>query len=706
MNQSKKSILLTIFLVAALVLINIFLVWPLFLGEYDKNMGSIGVAHILNARYISRFFFHGWNPFWYGGFPNHLIYPLLAPITLAFMQKILSFLTMAQVYRLTVATAYVLIPVGIFFLTRYLTKRDLPGFLAGLICILAPSANYFLIPGFKAIGLASGWAPWQLSVIVDFGEGPHMIDLAIVPLAAMAYFKLLRQPTFAKFLVTAILLSIVVSINLFSAYALGYFLLGIFLSEILLGRFKENCAISLLLIPLIYGLMAYGYDLSMIKSLAASGYIHPENVFRLPSLTTLFLLFIFGALPTLFIFYEVFKNKARLQTGVILGIWFLIFWAIPCAFYKGYWFGSQPNRYMPELNLTAAIIVAVIFTWVYDKVKQKLGLIMALILLNCFIASLLFVSRGFMQNSWRIVSANPHIKATSEYKISQWLKENISYEKGERAYLTGSPAFFLNEFADVPQIRGDEDNAQADPWWADIVYQVNKGEDGQLAIGWLSAYNVRYLVVDDGAVTPFKDFDYPQKFGSLEPVAEIDGFKIYENPEAGSIIQAVDIDKVGKLKPFSHPKKPVLDKEGLSQYLKAIKEVPVGVKLDYDYQYRTNPDLVKIKVTNASKNTGILFKSTYDRGWQAKKCSMLHAQCSMADITKTGPDLMLVKPHLSGDYTLELSYHRPLVEYLGYLTTLGTVVFLGILIIKKGNFNIEITKEASREQVDKEEKLE
>ena len=87
----KKDKSLTILFPIVIVLLGIFLVFPLFLGEYDKNIGSIGITHILNARYLSRFWNRGWNPFWYGGFPNHLIYPLLAPITLALIQKILLF---------------------------------------------------------------------------------------------------------------------------------------------------------------------------------------------------------------------------------------------------------------------------------------------------------------------------------------------------------------------------------------------------------------------------------------------------------------------------------------------------------------------------------------------------------------------------------------------------------------------------------------
>jgi hypothetical protein len=683
MQKSEK--ILTAILILALLIINVVIVWPLFLGEYDANMASIGIAHILNAQFISRFWTIGWNPFWYGGFPNHLIYPLLAPIFLALVQKIFSFLTIAQVYRIVVALAYITIPISSFFLVRYMSKSNIAAFFAAFIFILVPSANYFLIPGF--IGMAH-YSPWQLSVIVDYGEGPHMIALAIVPLAIIVYWRLLRQPTLGKFILSAVLIGLIISINLFSAYALAYFLLGVFFSEFVLGQGKQKFLISLLLAPAIYGLIAFCYDYSMLLSLSKSGYIHPENIFRLPPITTLFLIIIFTLVPIIIV-YEVFKEKPKLQNGLVLGIWFFIFWAIPYAFYRGLWFGSQPNRYMPELNLTAAIIVGFLISVIFNFLRNRfnrVGIYLGTVFLILVLSFFIYVSHDFIQNGYKLVTANPDISQTSEYRIAKWLGEHIDYQKGERAFLSGSPAFFLNEFVDVPQLRGDEDNAQADPWWADVVYQVNRGENGELAIGWLQTYNVKYAVIPITASTPYQDIINQERFANLNKVAEIDGFYIYEIPGEKNLIQAVNAKKLLSLYPFKNKTKAVLDMEGLKKYLAALSE-PQTVKVGYSYLYRKNPDLVKIKVEAATSETGILFKSTFNSGWKAK-FKMANGKWQMADIVKVGPDLMLAKDLPAGNYTLELSYHRPLVEYLGYLTTVVTIVILGVLVIIRKNEKI------------------
>ena len=67
------------------------------------------------------------------------------------------------------------------------------------------------------------------------------------------------------------------------------------------------------------------------------------------------------------------------------------------------------------------------------------------------------------------------------------------------------------------------------------------------------------------------------------------------------------------------------------------------------------------------------------------------------EISKIGPDLMLIKPWLVGDYTLELSYQRPFVEYLGYATTFVTVLVLAILVFKKRNFKMSFESKELKE---------
>ncbi|MFH0864533.1 MAG: hypothetical protein V1858_05625, partial [Candidatus Gottesmanbacteria bacterium] len=57
----------------------------------------------------------------------------------------------------------------------------------------------------------------------------------------------------------------------------------------------------------------------------------------------------------------------------------------------------------------------------------------------------------------------------------------------------------------------------------------------------------------------------------------------------------------------------------------------------------------------------------------------------------------------AGNYHLEISYHRPMVEYLGYLTTLFTIGIVIYLLIRKRNFPVVEYKQEIINKIDQEE---
>lgn len=63
---------------AVLFLATALTIFPLFTVDFTKNWGSIESAYISDSIFISNNFPNvGWFPFWYGGLPFHLSYPLL-----------------------------------------------------------------------------------------------------------------------------------------------------------------------------------------------------------------------------------------------------------------------------------------------------------------------------------------------------------------------------------------------------------------------------------------------------------------------------------------------------------------------------------------------------------------------------------------------------------------------------------------------------
>jgi hypothetical protein len=280
-----------------------------------------------------------------------------------------------------------------------------------------------------------------------------------------------------------------------------------------------------------------------------------------------------------------------------------------------------------------------------------------------FIFLIYLSARPYISSSRKFVEANKDIKQTAEFKIAKWLGENTDKEKGERVYLTGSPAFFANAFSDVLQIRGAADNGQPNPWWADVSYQFNKGEDEKLASDWLSAYGVRYIVVEGPAtITPYRDFADPQKFEEIFGVAkEIDGFRIYKTKNTTDMFVLVNSQELMDSSKIEN----VLDEENLKKFNEAIRKEK---EIDFDYKWWEEPDKAKILVSQVGESDGIFFRTTYDPGWRAK------VDGKRLEIKKAGPDMMLILPRKAGNYEISLSWHPPKSIYLGWGITILTLI--------------------------------
>ena len=133
-----------------------------------------------------------WQPLWYAGFPFHIVYTPIIPYLLAVLNSVFSFFTISHWYHILVALAYALTPVGVFFLTKKLLKRNLESFIAAIGFSLISFPAFFL----KDIGgLTSNFEgiPWSLLTAVLYGEGPHLIAMSLLPFTILFFLKALRN---------------------------------------------------------------------------------------------------------------------------------------------------------------------------------------------------------------------------------------------------------------------------------------------------------------------------------------------------------------------------------------------------------------------------------------------------------------------------------------------------------------------------------
>jgi len=667
-----RSKIVSLFSFIAIFLLNLALVFRLFTGEYTAYIGSIESAFISDARFIVENYPNlTWNPLWYAGFPFHLFYMPLVPYLVALAHWTYPSISISQAYRIITGLSYCLGPSALYVFVKYLTKRDAAAWIAAITYSITPSTMYFVILGVGNFANSFSNAPWSLVVLTVFGEGPHIAALTVCPIAALAFLHALRNPRPRNYVFAALATGCVALINLLGFFSLFIILLILFYSELILGNARNKLKTALLCAVIAYGLVAFHYDVSFIAMLATKA-IGPAEMRFNP--TTIFIVVLI-ATPFIWIFSGYAGKRRNLQPILISSLWFAVFAIITCLWYFYLIpLAPQGNRYIPETDMGFAMLLGIALSSVLAVRRQNIRLPVParevsfrLAAVSIILVLLVFSSMPFLQSSWTLTKPAVDITKTPEYVISEWLSEHVH---DERVYATGTVAFWLNVFSDVPQLRGGHDGAAINPWWSHVTYQINTGSNGSLAALWCKALNIRYVVVNyPNASTPYPDYSFPQKFEGILPLRFFyKGFGIFEVPLARpELVQAVRWNDFRRLPQISS----VLDYDNLKAYVDLVEGPNEGAECKYKI-LRANE--ITIEVSNSTKDTALLVKMTYDDLWKA------FVNNNEISITAVGPHFILLHPDLSGSYQIRLSYVRSVYELMGLTTTACTLLVIGIVI--------------------------
>ena len=661
-QQSPLSRYHGILTALGLLVFNVALVFPLFRGGYTPYMGSIETTWLTNARFAVEHFPHvSWDPLWYMGVPFRLIYPPALVYIVAGLHSVPG-ISIASAYRIVTGAFYVFTPVTLFFFVYYLTGRRGPAAIGAFVYSLAPSFCY-LISDVRSDAASFGYAPWQLAVMLRYGEGPHISSLAFTPLAALGLMRAMRRPSLRNTLFAALAISAVALINVIGLFALAVVLFVVVVSEILVGRGWEKLKSALACMLLTYGLCAFWYNFSFLQTwFGFGGRGAPAGTF--PALENWPILFMVGlvAMVPAVIF---FSGNAGRQPAFVIGAWLVVFSIITFAWYgMGIALAPQGNRYMPEMNMAAAVAVGILAEssgrrlW-HRKVKwaRLMGAAIPLAILVLVVVG----SMPYLQLAHVVTSPNPDITATSEYQVAQWLSAHVG---DERAYATGSHSFWLNVFTDVPQIRGGADQGATNVWWNQVSYQINTGEDGAIAILWARALGVKYIVVSSpGSADVYQDYLYPAKFDGLLPkVYDNRGMSIYEvTLRQRGLVQVIDLPAYNSLLPI----RDAVDADHLSHYAELV-EGSLPVK---DYRFVSN-DRLEFDTDLQSSQQAVMVRMTYDPGWQA------YCNGQRVPIRQDLAGFILIEPQLQGHYHFVLQRSPLWDELLGYALTTVTIAAL------------------------------
>lgn len=697
----KKFFLVTILLgiSSGIFILNALCILPWFLGDSPSNLTSIEVSYVSMGRFLVEHFPHlSWAPYWYLGFPFHLFYTPFLPISEAILHKILPLISLWQAYRIITGLAFCLAPVTLFLFVWYLTKRPLTSAFSSLLYSFGPTVFYFVLStGEVAADRISSnfWDPRRFVILQRWGEGPHLVSLVFLPLAGLLYVKALKTKTFLSCLLTAIFVALTALTNAVGFYGLAILLLVIFFSDLTQkdANFEEKIKVSMATAFLSFGLVSFWYNLSFIGSFFREG----GEVFKnyLSLFPWGFILGLWVVVGIYFIFQKLVKSLV-LKVGLL---WFAVMFLIVFIYYTSsppelselrLEFAPQALRLLTEADMGFSILAGAmlfsLFHWVEKKGRVfKFSTTFLELVLIC---GLLLYSRPFFPIAQKAAQPTVDLGETAEYEIATLLKDRVDGKKGERVFLAGNYAFYLNYFTDVWQLRGGLYQAMTHPWPEHVYYQVRFGKDPEITKAWLAAINTKYIVVNTGASREFfKEYKVLDKFGIFKSIYEENGDIIYKIPLSNdSPVKIVDLASLARLE---SPQK-ADDKKPLMAYAEWLDQKDSsGVVFRME-----NHNLYKI-LAQVREGEGVLVQMTYDPGFKAI------AFGRRIKITKDPLGFMILIFPKPGGYEVLLKHSPTFKIYFGYLLTSFTIILLAYVLVKKGNFKISkniITQKSEDEE--------
>lgn len=678
MNKKFLSVLLDLgilsLMVAVLGILNYSIIKYLFLGEFSQNIASIEISYVQMAK----FWVEGggmWQPLWYFGYPWHVFYTPVLPFLEVVLHQ-LNGLSFAHAYRVIVACGYVLTPISLFFFVWQVAKSKIGAFIAALFYSVVPSIISFLFSGVAQDTLSGMAEPRRFAILVRWGEGPHTLALVFVPLFGLFFSRFLEKRRFMDQILACIFLGLVALTNAVALWGAMLLVLCFFLAEFS----KKTSNIISILKGLIgtglisFGLIAFWYNMPFIATFFREGGGALSNWYAMFPWEMIVFLIISG-----FVIFLLNKLTARF-TGLPMAIlWFLMLFGLVYAYYAS---GDNHIEYAPqvlrlttEVDMALGIVIGVVVSNIYLLLIKREGKFanvsrVVAIVFAALVVGLMIPQAVLMVNKLPVY-AKPFsegvvgdIKKTSEYQVSEKLDE-LTRGTDERVVAPGNYAFWLNYFADVPQLRGALFQSSTHSWPDNIYFQLVNGQDAQISLDWLKIANVGKLVYTTAAsAETYKDYKVPQsKFDSILKVnTAINGDIFYDVPlKNNSLAKVVDANAYKSIKkPFN-----AIDAEPINAYVGWMEE---------NSERKLNVVKISasdIKISGELKNgEAVLVQETYDVGWKVKGSGGWKVSRDPLDF------IVLTPSGNPGKFEIDLVYTKPWSVYLGYLITLVTLGFI------------------------------
>jgi hypothetical protein len=608
----------------ALATVNLIVAAPLFGVEYSAYNGSIEGTFIAIARVMAQ---HPgdwkWWPLWNAGMPFENAYlPLLHWMVAAF--SVATGFSAARSFHIVTAGIYAFSAVAVFWMALELSRRLAASFIAGLAysCL---SASALLVPAIRA-DAGGALNPHRLHILVYWGEAPHTLALALLPVAIVCFVRALTTNAVKWKILAGVLAAAVVLSNAFGIVALGAALLCWLLAFRPQPWWKAPLTVAAIGVAS-YCWIAPWMSASMIRAIRTNPTAGGD--FRYSAAWWIAL----GGYVLLWFVLRRARPAAYVQ-------FFALFAYVPTAIVAAWYaWGAalipQPSRYQLEMDL--ALPLAVVFggAALLDRLPRRVrATVAAAVTLGLALVTLHSVSyaRGLIR------SVEP--ARLSEYKIAKWLDRN---RHGERAYIPGSSSFLYNVFTDNPQFQGGHIQFATNRFIPGAVYQIQSGTNAGVSVQWLKAFGTRAIAVaGPNSTDAYKAFGDPRKFDGVLPLLWREGDDaIYEVPgRPASLAHVIPAAAVVKRAPIHG-----LDIAPVTPYVAALEDPRYPLAT---FQWKGMSE-AEIRAA-VERGQAISVQVTYDAGWEA------YANGRRQPIREDGIGLMVIEPDCHGPCEVSLRY--------------------------------------------------
>ncbi len=588
--------------VLLLMLVNMAIAAKLFAVEYSAYNGSIEGTFIAISRIMAKYPGQWqWWPFWNGGLPFECAYlPFMHWLVAGF--SLLTRLSAARSFHIVTAAIYVGSAPAVFWMALELSRRLAASLIAALAysCV---SLSALLLP---AIAADSGGALnlRRLQALVFYGEAPHTVALALLPIAVVGFSRALSSRQVKWQLLAGGISACVALTNAFGIVMLAVALVCWLMAFPLCPWWRAPLTVAAIGI-LTYCWISPWLSPSMTRAIHANAATTGGD-YRYTPHTWIALALVAGGFLLFWLALRRFRAASHL-------CFFLLLAYVPTAIVAAGYFANtaiipQPSRY--QLDMDLMLLLAIVFAGasILDRVPARARYAAAVVV----IAGL-----GF-QTVHSVLYAHALIRSVepsrlSEYQVAKWLD---THRPGQRAFVSGSGALLYNVFTDNPQLTGGHDQHTVNTFLPIVRYTIYSGmnagdRDADYSIFWLKAFGTHLISVPGAASTDSykRAMVHPGKFDGVLPLLwRSEAGSIYQVPaRSDSLAHVIPASAIVTRTPHHG-----LDIAPAEAYVAALED-PAYPPAEFRWKDMSEAE---IRATLAPRQV-IAVQVTYERGWEA-----------------------------------------------------------------------------------------